>query len=64
MNEKFSSVYHLMTLSITGENIKPIKTFGSLLRSLWKFKRSAPSQFLNIILLVVTGILRVFHTKN
>lgn len=62
--ENIFSVSFNDLLSITGENIKLIKTFGSPLQSLWKIKHSAPSQFFNIILLVVTGILRVFHTKN
>lgn len=55
--ENFFSVSFNDLLSITGENIKLIKTFGSPLQSLWKIKPSAPSQFLNITLLVVTGIL-------
>lgn len=33
--ENFFSVSFNDLLSITGENIKLIKTFGSLLRSLW-----------------------------
>lgn len=43
--ENFFSVSFNDLLSIIGENIKPIKTFGSPLQSLWKIKRSAPSQF-------------------
>lgn len=54
--ENFFSVSVNDLLSITGENIKLIKTFGSPLQSLWEIKPSAPSQFYNI-LLVVTGIL-------
>lgn len=43
--ENFFSVSFNDLLSIIGENIKPIKTFGSPLQSLWKIQRSAPSQF-------------------
>lgn len=49
--ENFFSVSVNDLLSITGENIKLIKTFGSPLQSLWEIKPSAPSQFYNILLL-------------